>query len=113
MKEKDASALKEGIMGKIKICSQCFAAKSLDEFYQSHGYIRSACKECTKSKNHDYQKKNKVWNSRYENCEQRRIYQREYYEKNKEKFAKYRKQFIESHPDYHREYYLNNKEKFA
>ena len=100
-------------MGKIKICSQCFAAKSLDEFYQSHGYIRSACKECTKSKNHDYQKKNKVWNSRYENCEQRRIYQREYYEKNKEKFAKYRKQFIESHPDYHREYYLNNKEKFA
>ncbi len=100
-------------MSEIKICSQCFGAKSPEDFYRSLGYTRSECKECTKSKNLSYQKKNKVWSHRYENEDARRVYQREYYQKNKDKFTQYRKQFVESHPEYHRDYYLNNKEKFA
>jgi hypothetical protein len=110
MMENHVSASKQANMGDIKICSRCYSAKALTEFYRSRASLRSECKECTKISNSLYQKKctkKRV----YKNEESRKEYLREYYEKNKEKFTKYREQFKRTHPNYHHQYYLDHKGK--
>ncbi len=37
---------------------------------------------------------------------------RDYYAKNREKFAQYRKTFKDKNPSYRNDYYQNNKEKY-
>jgi hypothetical protein len=98
--------------GDLKICSKCHKAKdpSLD-FYMCAGRWRSECKQCTIKRNIKYQKKTKAWKHRYGNDEDRKQYMREYYNRNKEKFAQYRSDFRDKHPEYYKEYFRTRKEK--
>ena len=88
-----------------KICSKCHKSKDLEnEFYLSSGNYRSECKNCTIKKNMKYQRKVKSWKFRSIDNDSTRTYMREYYSKNKEKFARYRAEFKLRHPDYYKEY---------
>jgi len=89
----------------LKICSKCNKAKiAYMDFYMCQGKWRSECKMCTIKKNVRYQKSVKAWKHRFIDNEEQRSYMVEYYAKNKEKFAGYRKKFKEKYPDYYKEY---------
>lgn len=97
-------------MSKLKICSKCHEAKDADnEFYNFKSKYRSECKKCTIKRNVIYQKVNKSWKSRYKDDDTRRAYMREYYNKNKEKYATYRNEFKTRYPLYYREYFKTKK----
>ncbi len=99
-------------MSDLKICSKCHQAKeAMRDFYLCSGRWRSECKACTIKRNVRYQKKIKAWKHRYVDDDARRLYMREYYDKNKEKFAKYRSEFKERYPEYYKEYFRERKEK--
>lgn len=68
------------------------------------GKYRAACKMCTIKRNIQYQKRHQTWKNRIVNLEHQRKYMVDYYAKNKDKFAQYRKTFKEKFPAYHREY---------
>ncbi len=88
-----------------KTCSTCQQTKQLDkDFYLCQGRYRSDCKACTIRKNVRHQKKIKAWKHRFVDADQQRTYMVDYYSKNKEKFAEYRRKFRERYPDYYREY---------
>lgn len=89
----------------LKICSKCNEAKKYpNNFYMCQGRPRSECKSCTISKNVDYQKRVKAWRYRFVDEEETRSYMVDYYSKNKEKFAEYRRKFKERYPEYYKEY---------
>lgn len=99
-------------MSDLKICSKCHQAKeAMRDFYLCSGRWRSECKACTIKRNVRYQKKTKAWKYRYVDDDTRRLYMREYYEKNKDKFAQYRAEFKERYPEYYKEYFRARKEK--
>ena len=100
-----------GVVDMIKKCSKCKKRKEDTEFYLSAGKFRSECKKCTIKRNVRYQRKNESWKHRYADDEARKSYMRDYYSKNKEKFAEYRQKFNDKFPGYHRNYYLNSKGK--
>jgi hypothetical protein len=58
-----------------------------------------------------HQKVTKPWLTREIDKEKAKAYRKEYYAKNKAKFAEYRSAFVEKKPGYHRDYYLQNKDK--
>jgi hypothetical protein len=89
----------------FKICSKCNSPKSADtDFYRCQGKMRSECKACTIRKNVHYQKQTKAWLHRFVDDDEQRSYMVDYYSKNKEKFAEYRRKFKERYPDYYKEY---------
>lgn len=89
----------------LKTCSKCHLKKEThDNYYMCQGKYRSECKKCTISRNVKYQKKLKSWKNRFVDNDQQRSYMVDYYSKNKEKFAEYRRVFKEKYPDYYREY---------
>lgn len=99
-------------MRDFKICSQCHQAKeSVTDFYLCAGRWRSECKACTIKRNVRYQKRVKAWKHRYVDDDSRRLYMRDYYNKNKERFAKYRSEFKNRYPDYYKDYFRKRKEK--
>lgn len=99
-------------MSDLKICSKCHQAKeAMTDYYLCSGRWRSECKMCTIKRNVRYQKKIKAWKYRYVDDDTRRLYMREYYAQNKEKFAQYRTEFKERYPEYYKEYFRARKEK--
>ncbi len=99
-------------MSDLKICSQCHQAKeAVMDFYLCSGRWRSECKMCTIKRNVRYQRKTKAWKHRYVDDDTRRLYMREYYDKNKAKFAQYRAEFKARYPEYYKEYFRKRKEK--
>lgn len=99
-------------MSDLKICSQCHQAKEpMMDFYLCSGRWRSECKMCTIKRNVRYQRKVKAWKHRYVDDDTRRQYMRDYYDKNKEKFARYREEFRSRNPEYYKEYFRKRKEK--
>lgn len=89
----------------VKICSKCNCAKIAEtDFYMCQRKRRSECKACTIKKNVRYQKRTKAWLHRFVDDEEQRSYMVDYYSKNKEKFAEYRRKFKERNPDYYKEY---------
>lgn len=99
-------------MNMKKTCSQCNAVKdSLLDFYSSKGNIRSECKKCTSKRNVLYQKEHKTWRNRNVDEESKKTYMSNYYQNNKEKYAKYRSEFKAKHPDYYKEYSRTYKDK--
>lgn len=93
-----------------KKCSKCKCVKNAHEdFYRCQGNIRSDCKKCAIKHNVAYQRKAKTWMHRHVDGDEQKSYMVDYYQKNKEKFAQYRRQFKERYPDYHRNYYLSRK----
>lgn len=97
--------LKRVIMIEYKTCSQCNMAKEIKDFYLCSGKYRSECKKCTVEKNTRYQRSVRAYKSVTVEGERRRLYMRQYYNNNKEKFASYRSKFRSIYPDYYREYY--------
>jgi len=101
-------------MSKLKTCSKCNKEKyAFEDFYLCAGKLRSECKMCTIKRNVKYQKKVKSWKHRYIDDETRRIYMRAYYNKNKDKFSRYRSEFRERHPEYYKQYFRTRKEKIT
>jgi len=99
-------------MSDLKICTKCHKAKNyLNDFYKCLGKSRSECKKCTVKRNVKYQNKTKAWKYRYGDDDTRRLYMREYYNKNKEKFAQYRENFRNRYPKYYKDYFRKRKEK--
>lgn len=97
-------------MSDLKICSKCNMAKIAEkDFYMCQGKMRSECKACTIKKNVRYQKSVKAWKYRCTDTEEKRSYMNEYYAKNKEKFAGYRKKFKEKYPEYYKLYSRQHK----
>jgi len=95
-----------------KRCSKCFKTKDGEkDFYLCSGRYRGECKACTIKRNVRYQKKNRSWKFRYQDDEARREYMREYYSKNKERYARYRAEFRARYPEYYKEYFRKRKEK--
>ncbi len=94
-----------------KTCSKCKKTKDIDLFYICQGKHRSECKACTIKKNVAYQREVKTWKNRFVDNDEQRSYMVEYYAKNKEKFAEYRKQFKVRYPEYYKEYARNRKSK--
>lgn len=89
----------------IKRCSCCKVEKDMkNDFYFSKGKIRSECKKCTIRRSLAYQRKVKSWKRRSADYASQREYMINYYAENKDKFAMYRKTFLEKHPDYYRAY---------
>lgn len=89
-----------------KECTKCKKLKrKYRDFYICGLRLRSECKECTIKGNVAHQKETQAWRTRYPDDETRRKYMRTYYEKNKEKFAKYRHEFKLRNPAYYREYF--------
>lgn len=99
-------------MNEDKQCSKCnkWKFQKLD-FYQCAGVYRSECKKCTVKRNVRYQRLHRTWKHRYVDDDARRDYMREYYDKNKEKFAAYRKEFREKYPEYYKMYFRRRKNK--
>jgi hypothetical protein len=92
-------------MPMIKICSHCGRPKNQDaDFYVCSGRIRAECKQCTIRKVVHYQKKLRVWRLENVNPLELREYMHEYYAKNKDKFAEYRRRFNEKYPGYYKRY---------
>lgn len=57
-----------------------------------------------------YQKKVNAWRDRTLD-DSRKIYMRDYYKNNKDKFAQYRAVFKERNPEYYKDYFRTRKEK--
>lgn len=91
-----------------KHCEECRAFKVLSDFYFYKNSPRKDCKKCIIKRNGDRQKYTKSWRKRHISRGDT-TYSREYYKKNKEKFASYRQKFMENNPDYYKNYYLNAK----
>lgn len=87
-----------------KTCRDCKKEKDLTEFYRCKGAIRSECKKCTIIRNSLYQKKYQARKTSDEDVTKRRKYHVDYYQKNKERFAKYRQKHKQIDPDYHKNY---------
>jgi hypothetical protein len=92
-------------MSDTKKCSKCHKSKIIHmDFYMCQGSYRSECKMCTIKKNVAHQKKTKSWRHRFVDSDEKRLYSVDYYAKNKDKFAEYRRKFKERYPNYHKEY---------
>ena len=87
-----------------KVCSRCSEEKSIGDYYLCQGNIRGECKRCTIVRNVRYQRENKSWMNRFVDENQQRTYMVDYYSRNKEKFAEYRRKFRDRNPDYYRNY---------
>lgn len=95
----------------VKTCKSCAQEKNLEtDFYICQGSARSDCKACTIKKNVAYQKQRKAWMHRFVDSEQQKSYMVDYYARNKEKFAEYRRKFRERYPGYHKEYARKRKD---
>ena len=92
-----------------KRCKMC-GKKGEEEtdFYCSCGAVRGECKECSIKRSYLVQKREKSWLER-NMSEDRSVYMKEYYQKNKERFARNRKAFVDNNPNYYREYYHKRK----
>ncbi len=92
----------EGIVKKI--CSRCNISKNQSDYYICQGRVRSECKKCTIKKNVTYQKRTQAWKNRFLDSNEHRTYMADYYLRNKEKFAEYRRKFMKKYPNYYKEY---------
>ena len=99
-------------MSYLKKCSKCEVLKHAEkDFYFCQGKWRTECRQCTIKRNIQYQKKIQYWKARNPDDDRRRSDKREYYEKNKQKFAEYRENFKQKNPGYYKEYYKNKQKK--
>lgn len=104
-------AVANAMTADVKTCSRCRLPKiASKDFYLCQGKWRSECKACTIKKNVRYQKRVKAWKHRYIDNDEQRSYMIDYYAKNKEKFAAYRKKFKEKYPEYYKEYSRKRKD---
>lgn len=95
---------------RLKTCIRCRKDKdSLLDYYANQGHMRAECKACTSRLNTQRQKRQKVWINRFVDEESRKEYAKEYYAKNKERFASYRSAFKKKNPEYHKMYQRNRK----
>ena len=93
-----------------KVCSKCGETKQLTaDFYLCSGRWRSECKACTIKRNVKYQRSIQAWKHRYLDDDERNSYMRDYYSKNKEKFAVYREEFRKRYPEYYKNYFRRKK----
>jgi len=100
-------------MKEKRICKKCGVEKDLQEgFYFISGYYRHTCKKCTIKKLGKQQKEKQSWKFKEKDQDQINAYQREYYKKNPQKFAKYREAFRKKYPGYHKDYYLDHKDQY-
>lgn len=96
----------------IKICSKCRQAKDAYlDYYMNQGVMRSECKACTIRRNVRRQKQLQPWKHRFVDEESRKEYAKEYYAKNRERFAQYRSEFRKKNPEYYKMYARNKKNK--
>lgn len=81
-----------------KTCIKCKVEKeSPADFYKQKDYIRNICRECFKKITRIQSEKRKLLKKE---ANPNYSYSREYYAKNKEKFAEYRRRFLEKNPGY-------------
>lgn len=104
-----SSALWEDPMSDSKICRKCRRDILIEDYYFVNGKPRSECKQCTITRNSTYQKKVKAWRNREVDPDARRLYMRNYYLANKEKYVQHRTNFKAKHPDYYKNYFRNLK----
>lgn len=105
------SALKAEIMA-LKICSKCRQSKDAYlDYYGNQGNMRSECKSCTIKRNVKRQKLLQSWKYRFADEVSRKEYAKEYYAKNRERFAQYRAEFKKRNPEYYKMYSRNKKNK--
>ena len=83
-----------------KHCKRCEETKLLEDFYVCKGRMRPECKQCTIKQNSEHQKKKKPWRTRNIDHDSHKLYMREYYARNKDKFKIYRERFKEKFPGY-------------
>ncbi len=96
----------------IKKCSKCRQSKDQHlDFYVNQGRIRSECKVCTIKRNVKRQKLLQPWKHRFADEISRKEYAKEYYAKNRERFAQYRADFRKKNPEYYKMYARNKKNK--
>ena len=99
-------------MTEFKRCTKCLKSKNLmNDYYLCSGKYRSECRACTIKRNVLYQCKTKAWKHRYVDDDTRRLYMRNYYSNNKNKFKLYRIKFKESHPEYYKKYFQLKKQR--
>jgi len=112
MTKKALSSVAEIAIDNLKICSKCNEAKDKNaDYYFIKGNARSDCKKCTIKRNILYQRSVQKWKHRYVDNDTQRSYMVEYYRKNKEKFAAYRRKFKEEYPEYYKNYARARKNK--
>lgn len=93
-------------MHDLKTCTRCHEEKQKEShFYKCNGKFRSECKACTIQRNTEYQQTSETWQQRHRASVSRRIYMRNYYATNKEKYTQYRKEFKLRNPDYYKKYF--------
>lgn len=95
-------------MTTTKLCKNCNTEKEVTCFYAHKGKPRYHCKECLKTYSKAYREKTRLTD---EQKEQRKLYLRNYYQQNKDKFIEYRKTLNEKHPNYHTQYARRNRTK--
>ena len=98
-----------------KICTNCNASKSFDNFYkEAKGLfgLKSICKECHKAKKKQNKDKEKIYNKNWydRNKEKILLYKKQYREENKDKISQYNQEYKsrpenqERRREYDREY---------
>ena len=73
--------------------------------------MRSECKSCTIKRNVKRQKQLQPWKYRFVDEVSRKEYSKEYYSKNRDRFAKYRAEFKKRNPEYYKMYQRDRKNK--
>ena len=95
----------------FKICSKCGVRKdAVLDFYMCSGKWRSDCKVCTIRANIKYQRKVRL-NLTPKQRHDKRVYMREYYALNPDRFQTYRETFCKKNPDYYRDYRAGKRRK--
>ncbi len=93
----------------MKECIKCNSRKALEDFYTCYGMPRGECKDCFKV----YVKQSTKLRRNVEKLTsdpRPAIYLKEYYQKNKEKYREYSRQFKMRNPHYFKDYYRQRKE---
>ncbi len=89
-----------------KKCSLCDELKIKEnDFYCSGGIFRAECKRCTIKKNIATSKIKQPWKTRFASEEERKVYAKAYYAKNRDQFKIYRDEFKRKNPEYYKEYH--------
>ena len=95
-----------------KKCTKCKKTKLAElDFYLHQGSYRSQCKACIIQRNSRRQKKLQPWKHRFVDEVSRKEYAKEYYAKNRERFATYRREFKKRNPEYYKMYARERKNK--
>ena len=107
------------VMRKCTVCGRWLVASTVNFHKQNKGKygLQSECKECRNKKNKQYRKANrdKILEYCEANKEKKAKYDKQYRQNNKEKIADQKKQWYEANKEkmaeYHKQWYEDNKEK--